>query len=98
MSNVARGRASWTDNVRRRTHTEGRRASQEMGDGRARRLRPRAAEDVTGEGFMVMASMRIALLAEGAASGAGEEEAAVSNSAGRARLGTRYFGGFLSGP
>jgi hypothetical protein len=47
---------------------------------------------------MVMASMVLALLAEGAEPGAGEEEPAVASSAGFACLGTRYLGGFLSGP
>ena len=69
-----------------------------MSDKRARRPQPRAAEDVAGEGFMVMASMVLALLAEGAEPGAGEEEPAVASSAGFACLGMRYLGGFLSGP
>ena len=45
---------------------------------------------------MSMASMVLALLAEGAEPGAGEEEPAIAGSAGR--LGTRYLGGFVSGP
>ena len=68
-----------------------------MSDEWARRPQPRAPEDVAGEGFMVMASMVLALLAEGAEPGAGEEEPAVASSAGFACLGTAVLRRVLVG-